>query len=237
MTQRWIKMLAVAFTALLTSLQATAAEVPSEPRMSTITFQNNTVQNHYPAASSEPDTTLPNTKRTVQNYANGLWVFDLFIDLTTDVDYDGHYSSFTVSLDIESNFSPQTVYAVFYLRQENGLLLEYAATDNFVVDGSGSHDAIFIESSLDAGYPSGYYDHYVEIYDAYDNSLLLSYGPNQSSHAHNIPFESYTQDNFVSTVGVRLSVSSTGSLTLTTLLIFIGIFGLQRYTRNNHKTF
>ena len=235
MNHRSIKMLLIASTAILTCGQASATEAVSEARSSTTTYQNSTIQNHYPAATKAADTVEESSRRTVQNYTHGLWVFDLYIDLTTDIDFDGHYSSFTVSLDIESNFSPQTVYAVFYLRQNNDLWLEYAASNNFVVSDSGPQDAIFIESNLDAGYPSGYYDHYVEIYDAYDNSLLLSYGPDQSSHVYNIPFESYTHDSFVSPASVRLSISTTGSLTLTTLLFFIGTLGLQRYIRKTKR--
>ena len=227
------KKLIILLTTLLIGLPASAAEpvATTKPRLSTSTFQGTTTKNHY--TGTELRSNALQNKRTVQNHDHGLWIFDVFINLTTDIDYDGHYSSFTVSLDIESDFSPQTVYAVLYLRQNHGQWFEYAVTGNFTVAGNGPQDSVVIEATLDSGYPNGYYDHYVEIYDAYDHSLLITYGPDQSSHVHNIPFESHHYDNWVTSASVRVSFSGTGSLTLNSLLFFIGLIGAGHLTRSN----
>ena len=227
-----LKLLLALSAILFSSLTAVAADTSVEPRLSTTTFQNITTQNHYPAGTEKT-----REAATTERQFGGLWVYDLFINLTTDIDFDGYYSSFNVSLDLDASFSSQTVYAVMYLSHNNGPWLEYAVTGNFFVSGEGSHDSIFIQSNLDSGYPSGYYDHFIEVYDAFNNSLLLSYGPNQSFVNIDIPFESYDHDNFVtttgfiSTPGLSVAYAGSGSLSLKMLLGFIGLLGLQRYTR------
>lgn len=215
-----------------------ANELAAEPRLSTTTIAGATTYNRYQAAAAlgEKNQSV-GQKRTTRNHNHGLWFFDVLINLTNDHDYDGHYSSFTVSIDLEGSFSPRLVYAVLYISHNGGAWTEYAVTNNFNVTGSGIADTIEIETTLESGYTSGYYDHYIEIFDAYDDTLLLSYGPNDSQHVNNLPFESYYDDLFYtgddsyylnttfhsggyyshssyhSPLNVSLSLSGTGSFT------------------------
>ncbi len=204
---------------------AAANSANAEPRLSTSTFQGTATSNHYPANTSRKTRSSP-ADRTISHHYHGLWIFDVLINLTTDNDNDGHYSTFSVSLDVDTHFSPRLVYAVLYISQNNEPWSEYAVTGNFTVTGSGAADTVQIETNLESGYPSGYYDHYIEIYDAYDHSLLLSYGPNHSHHVRGLPFESYYDDSLYSPVTVSLSFSGTGSVTpywltaMITLLIY-----------------
>ena len=175
----------------------------------------------------------PGKERTVQHHNHGLSVFDVVIGLNTDLDFDGHYSTFSVELDLDANFEAHTVYAVLYLRQNNGPWFEYAVTSDFQVAGNSTQDSVFIETSLDSGYPSGYYDHYLEVYDAYDNSLLLTYGPDQSFHVTNLPFESYSDDHFVSTASVQLTFTGSGSFAPLSLLTFLSLALLRSRYRSS----
>lgn len=210
-----------------------------EPRLSTSTINGATNTSHYPPIPIDKrlDRSEATTRnRTVQHHNHGLWIFDISINLTTDNDIDGHYSAFNVTLDVDTSFSARSVYAVLYLRQNNGPLLEYAVTGNFTVSGNASADAVFVETSLDSGYPSGYYDHYVEVYDATTGALLIAYGPDDNHHNHSIPFESSDNDYYYfDPITVQLSFSGTGSIAPSTIAIgsamLIVVFRRRRQTR------
>ncbi len=212
-----------------TAIAAPDTETP-KPRLSSSTFQGKTTDNRYPA-TPQPDSN--GNRRTALNHNHGLWVYDVLINLTADNDNDGHYSTFSVSLDVETNFSPRLVYAVLYLSQNNNPWSEYAVTGNFTVTGSGSADTVQIETNLESGYPSGYYDHYIEVYDAYDHSLLLNYGPNHSHHVRGLPFESYYDDSHYSPVTVSLSFSGAGSFTPYWLTGMIALLVYRRRSPNH----
>ena len=202
---------------------AVSSEQSSQlPRISTITFQGDTNSQSFPSIPLQSaltqatltQATLTQERNTLNFINSGFFVFDVSISLTLDNDRDGHFSSFSVSLDVDSSFPSRSVYAVMYLSQNNGPLFEYAVTGNFTVSGSGPFDTVFIETDLDSGYPSGFYDHHIEIYDARDDTLLQSFGPDQSSNLRRLPFESFQNDTFITTVGVSsagVALSFTGS--------------------------
>lgn len=231
--------IALAGLTVLYTQSAIATENP--PRLSTSTYQNTTTKNHYPSTSTKTE----DKSRTIQTHNDhGLWIYDVQISLNTDNDNDGLYSTFSVSVDIDSSYNPRTVYAVLYLRTESGPWLEYAVTNSFIVTGTGSADAVAIETNLESGYPGGYYDHYIEVYDAYDDSLLITYGPDQSRHVFGLPFESdhhdihYTYGYQYNSSGgygyygssANVSVSFTGSGS-TTLYSLLGLLALVFYKR------
>lgn len=199
---------------------AVSSEQSSQlPRISTITFQGDTNSQSFPSIplqSALTQATLTQERNTLNFINSGFFVFDVSISLTLDNDRDGHFSSFSVSLDVDSSFPSRSVYAVMYLSQNNGPLFEYAVTGNFTVSGSGPFDTVFIETDLDSGYPSGFYDHHIEIYDARDDTLLQTFGPEQSNNLRRLPIESFQNDTIFTTVGVAsggvsLSFSGSGS--------------------------
>ena len=101
---------------------------------------------------------------------------------------------------------------MLYLSLGGGQWTEYAVTSNFTIHGAGSYDSYFIEADLDSGYPSGYYDHYIEVYDAYSHDFLVSHGPNDSHALIGLPFESRYHDRRYSiSSDITLSFTGTGS--------------------------
>jgi len=148
--------------------------------------------------------------RQIASYNPFLWIFDVSLYLNTDHDHDGHYSNFSLSLDLDTSFTSTTVYAVLYLANDGGPWNEYAVTGNFTISGSGPGDTFSLTAELDSGYPSGYYNHYIEVYDAYTHELIGSYGPNDSSQLYGLPIESHLHDFGVS-FGTDISFSFTGT--------------------------
>jgi len=221
---------------LLSPLLAGKA-LASETRIATTTIDGVSEVHQYSQSEHRSETKATRRDhRQVSNHNHGLWFFDVSIGFTTDHDYDGHYSAFTISLDLETDLSPTSVYAVFYLVDGYGTRLEYAVTSDFVVSGYNSDDAIFIETRLDSGYRSDYYDHYIEIYDAYSHSLLLHYGPENNHHFHHLPFESHYWDTRGgSYASVSLSFGGAGSLSFAPLLLLtclITVAARRRHSQN-----
>ncbi len=58
---------------------------------------------------------------------------------------------------------------------------EYAATEDFTIHGASGDDEYVVVTELVAGYPSGSYDILIEIFDAYDDAFVASYGPDDTS--------------------------------------------------------
>jgi hypothetical protein len=210
------------------------------PRQTTLTMGNHTSVHTYttpflttankltPAISSTPD-------RHTASYSPSLWIFDVTLNLHTDYDQDGHYSNFNLTLDLDTSFAATTVYAVLYLASEGGPWNEYAVTGNFTVSGRGSADTFSLHAELDSGYPSGYYNHYIEIYDAYTHELIGLYGPEDSWHLYGLPIESRAHDSEF-TFGTDISLSFSGTGSIGPGLIALLASGIVMRRRQNRRT-
>lgn len=228
------------FAILLTLLLSDTvnAQPPStDTRTSTSLFNGQLIESEYPSFTDKSlDRMKPLSDRTILHAGHGLWIYDLIIDLTIDNDADGHFSNFSITLDIDNSFSPRDVYAVFYLSQNQGPWFEYALTGNFTVSGNTESDSVTIQTTLETGYPNDFYNLYAEIYDAHSGALLLTYGPNQSSHVIGIPFESDYHDSFDSSVNVQLSFSGAGSLHWISVLLLALTAGFRFFNKSRDKT-
>ena len=170
---------------------------------------------------AEPD-------RTVHNQQYGLWLYDVAIGLNSDNDNDGHYSDFSITVDFDTSLITSMVYAVLYVSIDDGPWNEYAVSGNFTIDGASSSDAYTIHATLDSGYPTGYYNHYIELYDAYSHDFIASYGPDDHHNFYHLPFESSVHD-YISGFSshVSLQFSGTGSIGPLSLGILALVFGFR----------
>jgi hypothetical protein len=96
--------------------------------------------------------------------------------------------------DADTYFAVADVYAVVYLSLDGGPWNEYAATDDFTLFGASSEDDYVIVTELLSGYPSGSYDILIELFDAYDNTFLASYGPDDTPELSFLPLEDVDRD-------------------------------------------
>lgn len=204
-------------------------------RQATVTANGQTTVHDYNTefkAASDTHTIAAQTDRRIASYNPLLWIFDVVLHLHTDYDHDGHYSDFSLTIDFDTSLTATTVYAVLYLAHEGGPWNEYAVTGNFTIDGSGSADSFSLTAALDSGYPSGYYNHYIEVYDAHTHELIGVYGPNESHHLAGLPIESRMHDERISFgTDISLSFSGTGSfapLPLLALGLLVGVYRRRR---------
>lgn len=122
------------------------------------------------------------------------WFYEVDVQLFADDDRDGFYHGVDLLFDADTIYSVADVYAVVYLSYEYGPWNEYAETDDFTLFGSSASDSYVIETELVAGYPTGNYDILIELYDAWDSTLLAIIGPEEAADLALLPLEDAARD-------------------------------------------
>jgi len=212
----WTRLLLAIFLVaglMIVSVDAFAAGVDAETRLS-VTTQSTREQrdNGAPgkvsedeysalATTAEPDKkgtrSSAQAKATVQASSApniDFWFYTADIVLFNDLDEDGYYHGIDLLFDADTYFTSAEVYAVVYLSFEGGPWNEYAATDNFTLFGASSDDEYVIVTELLAGYPTGSYDVLIELFDAFDDSFLAYFGPDDTSELAFLPIEDAGRD-------------------------------------------
>ncbi len=152
------------------------------------------------------------------------WVYSASTSLYFDDDGDGHYTRLLVEFDLDTSYAVADVYARLYLSHEGGPWLEYAITDSFSVYADSGDDSYVVETDLIDGYPFGYYDVLLEIYDHYNNRLLAEFGPADSVEFSDLPLEDEVRDQ--SFVEVVIDGGG-GSTTMATVLLLALLCALR----------
>jgi hypothetical protein len=155
------------------------------------------------------------------------WIFDASVELFSDVDRDGYYSTIKLNFDADTIYSIADVYAVLYLSYELGPWNEYASTNDFTIHGASGDDEYFVETDLVTGYLTGEYDVLIELFDAFDGTFVASFGPNESSNLSYLPLEDASRDTPPVTT-IIIHEGGGGSLGLLGLLALFGVAGLVR---------
>jgi hypothetical protein len=122
------------------------------------------------------------------------YIYDADVELFDDFDADGFFTFLSVRIDADSLRNSAYVYAELYLSPDGTTWEHYHSTDDFWIGGATGDDEIFVETELVSGYPSGYYDLLIEIYDADLGTYSDEFGPNQSDGMGLLPLEDVTRD-------------------------------------------
>jgi hypothetical protein len=122
-------------------------------------------------------------------------LYDASTELISDFNNDGFYHRFNVLIDVDTVFDTAYIYAKLYLSYEGGPWNHYVSSDNYHIHGDSELDSFIIETELADGFPPGYYDVRIEVYDADYDEWLLSYGPYDDASLSALPLEdSYYDD-------------------------------------------
>jgi hypothetical protein len=146
------------------------------------------------------------------------WIYDSYVTLDFDIDYDGYYSTFTLEFDVDTVYQRAGIYAEIYSTTSDVFTLFYT-TDIYRINGDSTNDSIVVENTLVTGFPSNDYELMIVIYDAdTDEVVAVSDGTDDADLA----FLSLESENYeyVEPVDV-IVVESGGSLGL------FGLFGLS----------
>ncbi len=152
------------------------------------------------------------------------WFYTADVELFTDRDRDGYYAGIDLLFDVDTYYDIADVYAVLYLSYEYGPWNEYAETDTFTIFGASAGDEYIVETDLIEGYPSGNYDILIEVYDAYDNTFVASFGPEDTSELAILPLEDSGRDAPAGTT-TQIVVNSGGGGSLSWLML-LGLAGV-----------
>lgn len=139
-----------------------------------------------------PEKLAANTANATANYE--FWFYSADVLLFNDHDVDGHFHGIDLLFDADTYFESAEVYAVVYLSLEGGPWNEYSVTENFLSFGSSEDDEFNIVTELVSGYPTGSYDLLIELFDGYNDSLLASFGPVDTSELAFLPLEDANRD-------------------------------------------
>jgi hypothetical protein len=123
-------------------------------------------------------------------------VFDAQVVMSWDDDDDGFYHRLKVSFDPDVDGGEAWVYARLYLSLEGGSWNHYFTTEVFPINGDASDDAYEVVTRLLDGYPSGYYDVLIELYDADYDLLVVNYGPYEDDDLAVLPLEDSYRDRY-----------------------------------------
>lgn len=155
------------------------------------------------------------------------WFYTADVELFSDRDGDGYYTGIDLLFDADTYYDVADVYAVIYLSYEYGPWNEYAETETFTIFGASSEDEYIVETDLVEGYPTGNYDILIELYDAYDNAFVASFGPEDTSELAILPLEDIGRDAPAGTTQIVVTSGGGGSASWL-LLGLLGFIGLRR---------
>jgi hypothetical protein len=117
------------------------------------------------------------------------------VSLHSDSDFDGYYRGIQLSFDANVYSGRTQVYAEIYLSFEGGPWNHLYTTDRFNLAGNTRLDEYVVETELDSGYPTGYYDILIELYAARSGLFLLDYGPYDNRELSALPLEDWHHDS------------------------------------------
>jgi hypothetical protein len=191
-------------TLLTVNAQAVAADTQSERQHSVREISPNaassgaTTQYQLPALNDDKGIRKSRDAASRKTTARINDAFFVSLDLVLDGDFDadGHYYVIDLTWDADTAFALLDVYAVMWLSFEGGPWEEFLTTDVYTLSGDSSLDSYQIESELQRGYPTGYYDILLELYDPVSGELLAEIGPADSAVLDEIPLEDADRDAY-----------------------------------------
>jgi len=168
---------------------------------------------------------------------NEVWVYNASSDLISDFDYDGFYHRFSVSIDADTIHSTSYVYAKLYLSFEGGPWNYYASSQAYHIYADSDLDTFTIETELADGFPTGYYDVRIELFNADTGEWLLNYGPYEDSSLSSLPLEdSYYDDTYIEidypVIETEVVVSGRGSMNALLLMLPVLIVAARRFSKH-----
>ncbi|MEQ3638585.1 MAG: choice-of-anchor H family protein [Alteromonas sp.] len=212
------------------SEHANGKETPPAPSqanaVSTLSISNTLpIRSKQAARVEQHANTTKSSSDIVISSVNEFWIYDSWVRLQQDLDYDGYFSTFSVEFDADTIFIDAPVYAVLYLGQ-NGVYDAIYVSSEFFIFGEDSSDSFVIESTLVSGFPSYDYDILLELYDAQTEQLVaFSDGYDNAEFAF-VPLESETNEYIVEETVVFVEEHG-GTLNWAALLFIIASLSLR----------
>ena len=185
--------------------------------------QTNKHQQHLGVNKSSSD--------IVVSSVNEFWIYESWVTLLQDIDYDGYHSTFSIEFDADTIFTRAPVYAVLYLGKD-GLYDAIHVSSEFYIYSEDSTDTFTIESSLVSGFPPGEYDILLELYDADTEELVAFTDAYDDNALAYLPLESENNEYVVEDTVVIVEEHG-GTWSLLPLFLLGGIVLTRRLSKSS----
>jgi len=221
------------FVAAESLLPKTSGALTSEETISQSVDDVETDQQSLPKAGKHQQhlAVSKSSSDIVVSSINEFWIYESWVTLEQDIDYDGYHSTFSIEFDADTIFTRAPVYAVLYLGK-NDVYESIHVSSEFYIYSEDSTDTFTIESTLVSGYPPGEYDILLELYDA-DTEMLVAYTDayDDSALAY-LPLESENNEYVVEDTVVIVEEHG-GAWSLLPLCLLGGIVLVRRRIKRN----
>ncbi len=188
--------------------------------------------NSYKALSLDGTRSSPSGN---QGTGNDFWFYTADVILFNDDDFDGYYWGIDLLFDADTYYDVVDVYAVVYLSLDGGPWNELAVTESFPIFGATSDDEYVLVTELLSGYPTGYYDVLIELFDSYDGEFLVDFGPEDTSELSFLPLEDFNRDDPSFDDPVMVIHDGGGGATSWWMISMMLLLLLGTSLRNNRK--
>lgn len=158
------------------------------------------------------------------------WIYDSWLSLDLDLDYDGYFSKFTLEFDADTIYADAPVYAVIYLGT-NEQYESIHVTSEFYIYGEDGSDSFVIESELIRGFPPRDYDVLIELYDAYSEELVAVADYYADADLSYVSLESENYESVYEETVVIVEEHG-GSTAWYSLIALLGIVALKRFGKS-----
>lgn len=132
---------------------------------------------------------------TQQDSSADYSIFDSDSVLISDFDNDGFYHRFSISVDADTLFNHSQVYADIYISYEGGPWEFFTSSNVYDIYLDDYADEFVIENELASGYPTGYYDFKIKLFDAQTDKWLVTYDSYDDASLRALPLESANRDD------------------------------------------
>lgn len=165
-----------------------------------------------------------------------IWIYNASTELISDFDGDEYYHRFSVTIDADTVYDTSYVYVELYLSYEGGPWNHYASSDAYHIYGDSGNDAFSIETELGDGFPPGYYDVRIELYNADTDVRVLNYGPYDDASLSTLPLEdSYYDDEYADgyyPIETEVVIAGTGSMSWWLLAMPVILMLVRRLSKH-----
>lgn len=135
--------------------------------------------------------------RYISSYTSAeVTLYDASTELISDINHDGFFHRFAVTIDADTIYPSAYVFAELYLSYEGGPWNYFTSSDSFHIYGDSEQDTFTVETELAEGFAPGYYDIRIELYDGDTGERILTYGPYDDPSLSALPLEDSYYDDY-----------------------------------------
>ena len=166
----------------------------------------------------------------LNTYPGDFSIYDASSYLLDDIDGDGYYQSFSIIFDADyhpyytsgATTGQANVYAILYLRQNDGDWQQFHSTEVFSIYSDTSNDEFEVFTTLEQGFSSDSFNVLIDLYYAGSDQLVATYSSNNNNSLYALPLESADHDKpyVVEIIHTEGGNSSITLLLITVLVIF-----------------